>query len=229
MSTLLALDASSSACSVALWHRGTILGEHVIAPREHTQRLMPMVDRLMSEAGLSLSQLDALAYGRGPGSFTGIRIAAGTVQGLAYGLDRPIVPVSTLETLALGAARQHGVTHVVPAFDARMNELYVAAFEVNVKTYQLRCCLEERVCAPQALEAAMFEGARWFGAGSGWTLRDRLSLEVAQCVIDDNNTLEPDARDMVCLAQKGLDAGNAVAPHEATPIYLRDQVASRRH
>ncbi|MCM2130133.1 tRNA (adenosine(37)-N6)-threonylcarbamoyltransferase complex dimerization subunit type 1 TsaB [Larsenimonas rhizosphaerae] len=229
MSILLALDASSSACSVALWLDGQVYSDHVIAPREHTRRLMPMVDALLAEAGITPAHLDALAYGRGPGSFTGIRIAAGTVQGLAFGLDRPVIPVSTLETLAAGAVRIHGATQVIPAFDARMNEIYVAAYRVKQTGLPgLESCAGEQVIAPELLEPVAGFSSGWFAAGSGWGLKERMPEGCLVGLEGMDTTMEPDARDMACLAADAFAAGNMMAPHEAVPVYLRDQVTSRR-
>src|SRR5690554_5279655 len=126
MTTILALDAATTACSVALCRGGVITRQFVSTPREHTRLLLPMVDELLSEAGISLAQVDALAFTAGPGSFTGLRIGFGVVQGLAFGADLPVIPVSTLAALALAGARkaQLGSGCILPALDARMGEIY---------------------------------------------------------------------------------------------------------
>ncbi|WP_106477503.1 tRNA (adenosine(37)-N6)-threonylcarbamoyltransferase complex dimerization subunit type 1 TsaB [Phytohalomonas tamaricis] len=226
MTTLLALDASSTACSVALWQDGKVTGAFEYAPREHTRRLMPMIDDVLAEADVSLAELDALAYGRGPGSFTGIRIAAGTAQGLAYGLERPLIPVSTLQAMALGTHRQHGAQLVIPAFDARMSELYICAY--RCENDQVTALMDEQVIAPEAfILPSACEGERFMGVGSGWMLASSLSQTIRDAVSRSLPEQEPDAADIVRLAAAMFAAGGGLAPHEAIPVYLRDKVTSR--
>ncbi|WP_445156837.1 tRNA (adenosine(37)-N6)-threonylcarbamoyltransferase complex dimerization subunit type 1 TsaB [Halomonas sp. E14] len=229
MPILLALDASSSACSAALLlqregHEATLVSRFALTPREHTRRLLPMVDEVLAEAGIAPSALDAVAYGRGPGSFTGLRIAAGTAQGLAYGLERPLLGVSTLEALALAAHRRDGVEHAVTALDARMGEIYVAAWRCRAGATE--ALLDEAVLAPQRLVLpALDETADWYGIGSGWALRDAMPAAVQAAVTRFDSTAEPAAEAMVLLAARDFALGMRPAPHESQPIYLRDQVA----
>ena len=122
MTTLLALDTATEACSVALLHAGKVISHYEVIPRLHAQRLLPMIQTLLAEAGITLSAVDALAFGRGPGAFTGVRIAVGVVQGLAFALQRPVLPVSTLATIAQRAHREHGAEQVAVAVDARMDD-----------------------------------------------------------------------------------------------------------
>ena len=126
--TLLALDTSTEACSVALWHKGekTYLDE--LAQRTHTKRILPMVDELLANSGINLKQVDALAFGRGPGSFTGVRVGAGIAQGLAFGADLPVIAVSNLTAMAQAAFELHQAENVTAAIDARMNEVYFSRF-----------------------------------------------------------------------------------------------------
>ncbi|CAM3587847.1 tRNA (adenosine(37)-N6)-threonylcarbamoyltransferase complex dimerization subunit type 1 TsaB [Halomonas lysinitropha] len=229
MPTLLALDASSSACSAALLHRREGLDDELISrfaltPREHTRRLLPMVDEVLAEAGLPASALDAVAYGRGPGSFTGLRIAAGVAQGLAFGLDRPLVGVSTLEALALGAHRRHHYRWLITALDARMGEIYVAAWQC--RDGAPAALTEEAVMPPGRLRLPDgHDDHDWVGIGSGWTLWDQMSAEVQAemglCLTEP----EAEAADMALLAMNELEAGGGQPAHLAQPIYLRDRVA----
>lgn len=229
MPTLLALDASSSACSAALLLRRDgaeerLVSRFALTPREHTRRLLPMVDEVLAEAGVSPADLDAVAYGRGPGSFTGLRIAAGTAQGLAYGLDRPLLGISTLEALALAAHRRHGVEHVVTAMDARMGEIYVAAWRCRDGTTE--ALLEEAVILPQRLQLPAIAGQDgWYGIGSGWSLWEAMPAEVQAVVGQRDAESEPAAEEMVTLAARDYAMGERTAAHEAQPIYLRDEVA----
>lgn len=227
MSTLLALDASSSACSCALWRNGEVFSRFALTPREHTRRLMPMIDDVLAEAALSFADLDALAYGRGPGSFTGLRIAAGVAQGLAFGLERPLIGVSTLEALALAAHRQHHLRYVIPALDARMSEIYVAAYQCHEG--RLVRLMDEAVLPPQRLELPeVAKDVDWCGVGSGWSLWDAMPAQVqaalGQCLPD----MQPAAAEMVRLAAEAFEAGEGQAAHEVVPVYLRDQVAWQR-
>ena len=119
--TLLALDTATEACSVALLHNGEILAKDELSPKAHTRRILPMIDEVLSQAGIGLNQLDALVFGRGPGSFTGVRIGCGIVQGLALGADLPVIAISNLTAMAQAAYQQFGSTQVLAAIDARMN------------------------------------------------------------------------------------------------------------
>ncbi|MHB0776735.1 tRNA (adenosine(37)-N6)-threonylcarbamoyltransferase complex dimerization subunit type 1 TsaB [Halomonas sp. WWR20] len=227
MSTLLALDASSSACSCALWQDGEVTSRFALTPREHTRRLMPMIDDVLREAGVAYASLDAVAYGHGPGSFTGLRIAAGVAQGLAFGLERPLIGISTLEALALAAHRQHHARHIVAALDARMGEIYVAAYRCHDQ--QLEALLDEAVMPPERLELPMpHETSDWLGIGSGWALLKSMPVMVqtamAQCLPEQY----PAAEDMVRLAARRLAEGKACAAHEVVPVYLRNEVAWRK-
>lgn len=126
---ILAIDTATEACSVALWNDGTVNAHFELCPREHTQRILPMVQDILTTSGTSLTDINALAYGRGPGSFTGVRIGIGIAQGLALGAELPMIGVSTLMTMAQGAWRKNGATRVLAAIDARMGEVYWAEYQ----------------------------------------------------------------------------------------------------
>ena len=121
---LLAIETSTPACSAALSIDGVVIERYALAPRQHAVLILPMIESLLLEAGISVAQLDALAFGRGPGSFTGVRIAASVIQGIAFAADLPVLPVSTLATLALGGMRITDKTQVMAALDARKSEIY---------------------------------------------------------------------------------------------------------
>jgi hypothetical protein len=131
MTTLLALDTATEACSVALLHDGKVTSHYEVIPRLHAQKLLPMIKQLLADAGVALSAVDAIAFGRGPGAFTGVRIAIGVVQGLAFALERPVLPISNLAALAQGALREHGVQQVAAAIDARMDEVYWGCYRAE--------------------------------------------------------------------------------------------------
>ncbi len=169
MSTrILAIDTATEACSVALWNNGEVQALFELCPREHTQRILPMVQQILASSGLSLQQLDALAFGRGPGSFTGVRIGIGIGQGLALGANLPMIGVSTLQTMAQGAFRLTGATRVLAAIDARMGEVYWGEFERNAEGHWLGEHTEAVMTPAQtwyALRRLVVTGPRWERAG----------------------------------------------------------------
>ena len=222
---LLALDTATEACSVALAHDDRIHSRHVEAPREHGDRLLGMIDELLVEAGLARGDLELLAFGRGPGAFTGVRIATGVAQGIGYALNLPLAPISTLATLAQGAARTHGAERVIAAIDARMGEIYFGNFALD-ENGVMQPTSPERVCVPAAFEPP--PGAGWTGCGTGWeTYGDILSARCGEVLASSLGRRLPDAVDMVALARDAVRRGALVKPAEATPIYLRDRVAAR--
>ena len=220
MTTLLALDTATEACSVALLHDGKVLSHYEVIPRLHAQRLLPMIQSLLSEAGVALAAVDALAFGRGPGAFTGVRIAVGVVQGLAFALDRPVLPVSTLATIAQRAWREHGVDQVAAAIDARMDEVYWGCYRVEQGEMQLAG--SEAVLPPEQVELPRASLGQWFGAGTGWGYGSRLSVQPAAF----DSTMLPHAEDVLTLAGFAWRRGEAVDADHAQPIYLRDNVAT---
>ena len=162
---LLAIDTSTEACSAAVLIDGEIRERYRLAPREHTHLILPMIDELLRESDLKVGGLDAVAFGRGPGAFTGLRIAAGVVQGIAFGADLPVVPVSSLAALAQGGYRETGACRVLAAIDARIQEVYWAACEFD-DAGQLQMIGDEVVCSPE--QVPIPGGDDWHGVGSGW-------------------------------------------------------------
>lgn len=219
---LLALDTAATRCSVAL-----IVGDglkELDAPAERVQAesVLPMVETLLKEAGLGLKDLDALAFGRGPGAFTGLRVAASVAQGLAFGAGLPVVPVSNLEALAASAYRRHGTRRVLACLDARMQEVYWGAY--GVQAGGVEPLTAESLSPPAELDPP--DAGPWFGAGSGWiaygaALKARLSaLEGV------DGALSATAGDIARLAERAFKEGRSVPPEQALPVYLRDKVAS---
>lgn len=219
---LLGIETATAACSAALYIDGEISERHALAPREHALLILPMIDALLAEAGLPVGGLDAIAYGRGPGSFTGVRIAASVVQGIAFAADLPVVAVSTLATLALGAMRETGEHRVMAALDARMAEVYWGLYAREPDALpQLQG--GECVCAPRAV--AVPEGGAWTAAGSGWaSFRQELLERAGQRVNRLLPDLEPRAGNLVRLAAQSYRQGEILRPEEAVPVYLRDTV-----
>jgi len=221
---ILAIDTTEQACSAALLLESGIREKFEVVPRQHSQLLLPMVESLLAEAGLALAQLDALAFGRGPGSFTGVRIATAVAQGLAMAADLPVVPVSSLLALAQGAAGRHTAQRVLAVLDARMQELYWLPCERD-DAGLVQPLGEERVSAPDALRLPA-EGP-WLVAGSGAAAHG----EALAALAGGQAVLDPDARvhaaDVARLAAPLLAAGKTVAAAEARPVYLREQVAQK--
>lgn len=225
MPRLLALDSSTEACSVALLDGDVLLERYVEAPREHMLRLLPMVDELLAERQLTLRDIDAIAFARGPGSFTGLRICLGVVQGLAFGANLPVIPISTLAVLAQGAAAAVPAgARILSAIDARMDEVYWAWFERRADGLVTVLC-EEQLSAPERVDVDLAGAdesrAMKFGAGSGWQYHPRI-CDAGFSAIDV--TRLPRASDILRLALPVWLAGEAVDVEQAVPVYLRDKV-----
>lgn len=225
MTRILALDTATEACSVALLDGDTLYARYRVAPREHAQLVLSLVAEVLAEAGLALADMDALAFGRGPGGFTGVRIATSVVQGLAFAVARPVVPVSTLRALAQGQVRECHAEAVAAAIDARMGEVY---FGLYVRDGQglMRLVGEERVCVPEQVPAAP-EGPALVGAGSGWQAYGEALGAALPKAVPVAGERYPDARDIAQLAAADFAAGLAVPAEQAQPVYLRDQVADK--
>ena len=222
MTCLLAVETATSACSAALFVDGAIQERHALAPRQHAALILPMIESLLVEADLQARQLDAVAFGQGPGSFTGVRIAASVVQGIAFGAGLPVVAVSTLATLALGAMEESGEAQVMAALDARMAEVYWGVYtrgEDGLPVLQGTEC----VAAPDAVPLP--PPGRWVGAGSGWeSYAEALIKHSGERVVRVLPDLEPRARDLVRLGAAAFERGQTVTAEQALPVYLRDRV-----
>lgn len=228
MSTrILALDTATEACSVALWNEGKIHSLFEICPREHTQRILPMVQQVLADSGLTLKDLDALAFGQGPGSFTGVRIGIGIAQGLALGADLPLLGVSSLATMAQGAFRLTQATQVLAAIDARMGEVYWGCYQRDADgSWQGES--EEAVLKPeqvQALTTAL--SGKWATVGTGWETYPEL-VNHSSLVLAKGDVLLPQAQDMLPLACQLWLAGKAVSVENAQPRYLRNEVTWKK-
>ena len=223
---VLAIDTCEDACSAALYLDGAVTERFEIAPRRHSVLILPMMDGLLAEAGMGLTALDGLAFGRGPGSFTGVRIAAGVIQGAAFGADLPVAPVSTLLALAQRAHREVGATRVLAAFDARMGEVYWGPCVLG-EAGVMQSAARECVAPPDAV--AVPPGPGWTGAGSGWdAYGEILSTRVAGRVQRILPGVQVQARDVALLGAAILTAGAGVAAEHAVPVYLRDEVAWKK-
>ncbi len=223
---VLAVEAAGDACSCAIVSDGAYFERHRIAPRRHAELVLSMVRELLEESGFALGNLQVLAFGRGPGSFTGVRVAAGVIQGLAFGADLPVVPVSSLQALAQGALRENGSTRVLAAFDARMGEVYWGAYE-SAEGALMSARIEDCASAPQAVPLPAGDG--WLGAGQGWSVYAEV---LAARVGDKLGGTEPGrlarALDVAILARAAHGRGESVPASNALPVYVRNEVAKKR-
>jgi tRNA threonylcarbamoyladenosine biosynthesis protein TsaB len=221
---LLGIETSSAVGSVAIQTPATTIVRTLATPREQNEHLLELVDELLAEAGLTLDALDGIAFGRGPGSFTGLRIAAAVAQGFALATGVPLLPVSSLRCIAQHALRLATVQHVAVCVDAHMGEAYWGEFEL--RDGLMVPAGEERLAAPAALEAP--RARPWQAVGGGFaTHAEALAALVATAerVLPE---VRPDARDLLPLAAPDLTAGRAVPPAQALPVYLRPETAWRR-
>lgn len=230
---LLAFELSTEACSVALWIDGEVHERFEVAPRRHAELALPWAEALLAQAGLKKSQLDAIAVGRGPGAFTGVRLAIAIGQGIALALDRPVVPVSTLAALAAGcpagAAQRPGqvadppVGRILAAIDARMGEIYSGAFQW--RSDRLIAISEEVVVAPDAAQLPSGPGD-WHGVGTGFAACEgALESRLAASFASIDATALPHAAAVATFAAAALARGEGVAPERIEPAYLRNHVA----
>ena len=224
---LLAFETATEACSVALYVDGHIIARHEVAPRKHAEYALPWAEALLAEAGIKRSQLDAIAISRGPGAFTGVRLAIAIAQGIALALDKPMVVMSTLQVIAASVppanAGEGKKQRILAAIDARMGEVYVGAFERNGDA--LLALSNETVCAPQAVTLPDDLGG-WHAVGTGFSAVDgALALHLGSQLTSIDASVLPHAADVARLAVAAYARGEAVAPERVEPAYLRNNVA----
>lgn len=223
---ILAVETSTDACSAALFINGEIREQFQVAPREHTKLILPMIDSLMAEAGLRPQQLDALALSRGPGSFTGVRIATGVVHGIAFGADLPVAMVSTLAAMAQDFFnRHHSAKLAFAALDARMQEIFWGVYHRD--RLGLAQLLGDEVVAPAG--DVVFPSHAGYGIGSGWgAYPEILSAGAGEQLLAIEAEVWPRA---ACIAQIGAHLHGqrlSVPVEQAMPVYLRDKVAKKQ-
>jgi len=218
---ILALDASTEICAVALGDGETWSERAEHAGQRHSELLLPMIRALLDEAGLELAALGGIAFGAGPGSFTGLRIACGVAQGLALGARLPILGISTLETIAETARLRRGWTRVIAALDARMLEVYLAAYEHGGMRW--RAVLDPIVVPPG--EAPLPPGSDWTGAGNAFAAYPALRQRFGAALADCDEKISPAAAAIGALALPRFAAGEGAAARDAAPLYVRQRVA----
>ncbi|MEI7456795.1 MAG: tRNA (adenosine(37)-N6)-threonylcarbamoyltransferase complex dimerization subunit type 1 TsaB [Nitrosomonadales bacterium] len=215
---ILALDTSTEYCSVALWQEGAVIQHCELVGQKHSELLIGMVSALLQESGVRMQDLDGIAYGSGPGSFTGVRIACGATQGLALGADLPVSGICTLLALAEASGRDR----VIAALDARMGEIYCAAYQKQEGKWM--AVFEPCLCKPDV--APSVDGADWFGAGSGFAaFTDALQARYAGQLNGVDGAAIPQAAAIAKLGAGQFAAGLGADAAAAQPFYLRDKVA----
>jgi tRNA threonylcarbamoyladenosine biosynthesis protein TsaB len=215
---ILAFDTSTEACSAALWIDGAVSAHDAHAGQRHSQLLLPMIDSLLGNAGIGVRALDAVAFGEGPGSFTGLRIACGVAQGLALGAGIPVVGIGTLIALAQAC----GAAEVACCLDARMGQVYFATYRAAGKDWA--CVHAPNVHAPH--EVPCLPAGSWVGCGNGFEIHgDALRARLGPALAALAPVALPHARDIAVLAAAEMARGGGKPAAEALPVYVRDKVA----
>ncbi len=234
MAKILALDTSTDACSVALMIDGAATEIFKVIPRRHTHELLPMVEQILASAQLSIQQLDAIAFGRGPGSFAGIRIATGVTQGLAFATDLPVVAVSSLAAMAQGYYRNSNDSEhfIVTAFDARMDEVYWGCYAIQegVASIDSDPLSAEVVSSPERiiLSSEAVKNRNCIAVGSGFNYLQKMPTETVACFAQIDAQTHPHALDIAVIADREYALGNTLSAENAQPVYLRNQVTWKK-
>ncbi|MFP6805791.1 MAG: tRNA (adenosine(37)-N6)-threonylcarbamoyltransferase complex dimerization subunit type 1 TsaB [Pseudomonadales bacterium] len=225
---LLAVDTSTVRSVV-----GLIIGERrhesvALSGRSHSRDILPTISSLVNDAGVKLSDLSCIAFGQGPGSFTGLRITVGVVQGLAYGLGIPVVPISSLAALAMGEYRRSGTTKLMVALAAREEEIYFGAYQIVDGIPVLRGweMVVDASKAPQPIDFQADDDDTWAGVGDGWVFRDEIELSTGISMGHLSLDVYPQANDLLDIGIARIKIGETIDAMAARPEYLREQVAN---
>ncbi|MDM7860285.1 tRNA (adenosine(37)-N6)-threonylcarbamoyltransferase complex dimerization subunit type 1 TsaB [Alteromonas sp. ASW11-36] len=223
--TLLVLDTATESCSVALWHNQRVYSRFEICPQQHSQRILPMIQSVCDEADITLKDLDVLGFGRGPGSFTGVRIAIATIQGLAFGLNVPVVGVSTLLALAQEVSANTDKDDILVAIDARMNEVYFAHYKRVGEVLEIQG--QECVVDPQIAQQHVRNADDPEFAGTGWQAYEALSTFIPEGTTELSVTL-PNAKFMLPEVEQAIIEQRLQSIMDVQPVYLRDTVTWKK-
>lgn len=245
MSNILVFDTSSSWCSVALSANGTLYSAAELQPRKHAQLIMPMIDEVFSKAGIKPNELDGIAFGKGPGSFTGLRIAISVAQGLSLATGARLYGMSSLRAAAWQAMKQKDVEHVLTIANAHMGEVFYGAYssvashvvdqdspQINSQDEKripvIHCVIPDALCKPESVDiSALDKQLDWFGAGDGFQFEDELPAKVMELSAIDLG-IAPLAESMMDIALLAWSEGKFTAPEYQQPVYLRDTVAWKK-
>ncbi len=220
---LLAIETATETVSVALAINGEVIERYEHAPRQHAELLLPWVEAVLAEAGIGFSSLDAIAFSRGPGSFTSLRIGIGVVQGLAWASDRPVIPVSSLAATAQSAFDE-GINYALVALDARMNEVFTGTFEANSNGIMVPVN-DEKVCGPEDVQVPA--NSETYGIGIGFDRYEALQ-DLSGQLAGIRSDIWPKASSVLTLARHWLQSNEALPAEQAQPVYLRDNVAKKK-
>ena len=222
---ILAFDMSTPACTVALQVDGSITWRHQLMQNRHTDYVLSMMTALILEAGIPLSELDAIAFGVGPGSFTGVRLSAALAQGIGFGLDIPVIPISTLQTIAGYAHRTHQMEQTLVAWDARMGEVYWGQYRYDVDSDGMGAVVPDAILSPKDVTVDL--SGRCIGLGNAWLIYTDILKEAVEkqgCSIVMVQEAYPHARDMLPWASRQFLAGLGLPATQARPVYLRNPI-----
>ena len=217
MSIILALETATAACSVALWCNGIVKRQFEITPQGHSEIILDMIDTLLNKSRIELNSVDAIAFGSGPGSFVGVRIAAGVAQGLAFGIDRPVIHVSTLQTLAQTAYQIKKNKYVLAGWDARMNSMYWGGYQAD-ESGVMQSIIPDQVSNPTEIN---WPNKSWLAVGNAWML---YYSSLKKTVPEIYSDIFPDAASLVIIANQKYLRGEIAAPEKSEPTYIRNQV-----
>ncbi len=221
---LLAIDTATEACSAALWIDRQIYQRFTEQPKGHGGLILKMMEGLLNDAQINLENLDALTFGRGPGAFTGVRIATAIAQAIGFGTNLPVIPVSNLAALAQCGYRKYGLLRAIAALDARMGEVYVGAYEIRNDLANL--VIAEQVVSPSKF--TLPDNNIWNGIGRGWkTYREQLETSLSEVIFTVHPNDLCEAQDLLPLALDAIKSINVASPKNALPVYLRNQVTAR--
>ena len=222
---ILALDTSTEACSAALLNDATLYSRYALQPRKHAALILPMLEEVLTEAEMTLNDLDALAFGCGPGSFTGVRIAAATAQGVAASANLAVISISSLAAIAQRAVDENGMEKIACAIDARMGEVYWGCYRCNDDGMVV---LEGKECVIAPENIPLPQGSGWTGAGTGWSAyENQLTSRIGSNLSGLNAGLLPNAIAIAKLAAADFKEGKKLRAEQALPVYLRNQVARK--
>jgi len=236
---ILALDTSTEACTVALKLAGNVEEVFKLIPRQHNRELLAMIQHILAAHSMKLHELDCIAFGCGPGSFTGLRMTVGVIQGLAFGADLPVIPVSTLACMAQSYYRLNKKHHCLVAMQARQEEIYFGGYVIDdgvMKTVLADSLIDASAArlpallpsqSPSQSPSQLPSGGKWYGIGSGWQHRALLEAALGQSMVSIDQEILPHAHDLIELAEREFLAGRTLAADQARPVYLRETVAQK--
>lgn len=218
---ILAFDTSTNACTVALQCGEQVYQRFEVAPRRHTELLLPMIDALIKEAGIETEQLDVIGYGHGPGSFMGVRLATGIAQGIGFATNAPLVPISTLQTLAQSAHQKFGSEAVLAAWDARMSEMYIGSYGLADQGL-MKPIKADMLIQPEQVDV---DSGEWLAVGNAWAeYESRIPKQVYEKIKKTDSELFPQAIAMLPIIQEYFQGNQVVEAVTALPLYLRNDV-----